>query len=227
MATSGTTSATLTARQVVTAALEEIGILPLGETVASEDAAKAMQVLGLMLKTWQVDGVGLQWCVQEIALTWPASTTAVTLNTNYLDLRNVRRRASNIDTPLYPLSISEYAELSNKAATGTPTSYSVLKTRTTLEVRIWPVPTADTAIYAEGLRIIEDVTDLGQDLDVPQEWLETVYVCLAARLLAPYRVHVSDPALAADVRQRAAALYQRLASFDEERESVFLGPELR
>lgn len=223
MATSGTTTASLTVRQVVTLALEELGVLPVGETPTGEDAAKAMQALGLMLKTWQVDGTGLQWQWGEITFTWTGAATSVTLNTNYLDIRNLRRRASSIDTPLARISMDDYGDIPNKSQAGTPTLYSVLKTRSTLELRIWPVPPTNTTMYAEGLAVIEDVTSLDQDLDVPQEWLETVAICLAARLLKTYRVHLTDPAGAQDIRERAAMFYARLSNFDEERESTFFG----
>jgi hypothetical protein len=220
MATSGVITGTLTVREVVSTALELMGALSIGETPPAEEAALGLKHLNWMLKSWQADGLTNGWRVQEINWTHTAATATVTLDTNYLDVMDARRRVSSVDTPLQRLSIQEYAEISNKTLAGTPTCYMVRKTVASLAVTLWPVPSSNTTIYADGARVIEDVTALGETLDVPQEWLETVYTCLAARLILPLRKHISDPAGAADIKERAAGLYGRLKTFDDEGGSV-------
>lgn len=224
MATSGVITGTLTVRQVVHAALEMIGVLPLGDTANSADATAAMTHLNWMLKSWQADGLTNGWRVQEITYTHTAATATVALNTNYLDLMDVRRRVSSVDTPLERLSVSQYAEIPNKTQAGTPTCYMIRKTLSTLNISLWPVPSSNTAIYADAARVIEDVTALTETLDVPQEWLETVYTCLAARLMLPFRTWITDPATASKIEERAGSLYARLKGFDDENASVFLMP---
>ncbi|RAK52130.1 hypothetical protein [Phenylobacterium deserti] len=221
MATSGTTSSTLTVREVIDLACEELGILAMGDTLDATVAERAMTRLNWMLKTWQADGLTNGWRIEDVSITWPADTATATLDTNYLDLENVRRSISGIETPLERFDADEYAQLPNKAATGVPNSYVVKKTRDTLSVSLWPVPTAETTILADGARIIEDVTDLGQNIDVPQEWLETVYMCLAARLITPFKSLMTDPASAKAVEERAATLYARLKTFGDESGSIY------
>lgn len=221
MATSGTISSTLTALEIITTAAELIGATPVGDELPAEQSALGLKHLNWMLKTWQADGACNQWRLEEVSIAWPAATATVTLDTNYLDLMNTRRRISGIDTPLTRYSISDYADMPNKTQAGTPVSYMIRKTASTLSVSLWPVPTAITTIMADAARVIEDVTALTQTLDVPQEWLETVFTCLAARLTRPFRTHVSDPVLAQRIEQDAASMYARMKAFDDEDGSVF------
>lgn len=223
MATSGTINSTMNAREIIETSLEMLGTLPIGDAADADMITLGIKHLNWMLKTWQADGVN-QFRVEEVSITWPADTATATLDTNYLDFVDARRRASSIDTPLTRISIGEYAEISNKTQSGTPTTYRVRKTISTLEIAIWPVPSADTTILGDGVRVIEDVTAATQNVDVPQEWLETIFVCLAARLSRPLRVHLSDPVLAGIIQQDATDRYARLRNFDQEETSVFLQP---
>jgi hypothetical protein len=224
MATSGTISSTLTVRQVITTSLENLGAIALGDTPEAEVSELGIKHLNWMLKTWQADGLN-QFRVEEVSITWPASTATATLDTNFLDFLNGRSRVSGVDQTMEQISISDYAEISNKSTTSSrPTQYRVRKTISTLEIALWPVPSVDITILGDGVRVIEDVTSLDETIDIPQEWLEAVFICLAARLARPLRTHISDPALAAAIQQDAATAYARLRSFDQEETSVFFSP---
>lgn len=223
MATSGVITSTMTVREVVTTALELLGAVAIGDAPPSDLATLAMKHLTWMLKTWQADGVN-GWRLLEVTITWPPATQTVTLSTDYLDLMDARLRVSTLDTMLTRLSIEEYSELSNKTVAGTPTCYMVRKTVASLAVSLWPVPAASVTVLADAVRVIEDITALDQNIDVPQEWLETIYICLAARLTTVLRTVVSNPGLTASVLQNAQQLYARLRAFDQEETSVFLSP---
>lgn len=194
-------------------------------TPNSADAATGLRHLNLMLKSWQADSAGNQWRIAEIAISWPASTAAVTLNTNYLRLSNLRYRSGGVDQVIDFVSLSDYALIPTKTQVGAPLQATLRKTRDSLEMVVWPVPSAITALYMDGERVIEDVTDLAQTIDVPQEWLETAIYALAARLIIPFKMIVSDAATAGEIKARAATLYQTLKESDQEMGSVFLGVE--
>ena len=63
-------------------------------------------------------------------------------------------------------------------------------------------------------RVIEDVTELTETLDVPQEWLECVIYGLSARICEPLGVTTANPNIVARVQQRADALYDRMRDMD-------------
>lgn len=223
MATSGVITGTLTARQIVTAAMEEIGYHDANIPLDASDAATGLRVLNWMLKSWQTEGLTNRWRLEEVSISWTAGVTEATLNTNYLDLFNLRvRDSNNVDRLLEPLSSKDYAEIPNKSTSGTPVAYNIRKTNSTIALRLWPVPTATTSLYAEGVRIIEDLTNLAEHVDVPQEWLETVYINLADRLPLSFKAGLT-PIERQELAQRAASLRRLLKVDDAETGSVFFG----
>jgi len=221
MATSGVTTGTMTVGEVIGAAFDVLGLRAIGDDLPPEESAKGILHLNWMLKSWQADLPTVDWRIREVSWTHPTDTASVTLDPNYIGFFNIRRRVSNVDTPLQVLTADEYAAIPSKAITGTPTCIRLRKTISSYSATLWPVPNDDYTIYADAARVIEDVTALTQTLDVPQEWLETVFVCLAARLVAPFSVHITNPALAADIRGQAEAFYDRLKWSDTEVGSVF------
>lgn len=230
MATSGSTDYSLTARGIVQAALEMIGVVPIGETAEAEHSTKALEQLNLMVKTWGASSDPKLWLLTEGSQALTASTASYTL-TAARKVLSVRRRTSNNDTPLSGLGRSDYFDLPTKSATGIPNSWYFDPQRSARKLYIWP--TADTSTAASTtlqytyLRVIEDLDTLDDDFDLPQEWLEPLEVSLAARLILPFRVHITDPAGAALIQQRAESLYAQLSSYDEEPGSLFFQPASR
>lgn len=227
MATSGSTDYSLTARQIATAALEMLGVIALGDTPEAEHSAKALEQLNLMVKTWSATPDPKLWLLTEGTQALTVSTASYVL-TAPRKVLSVRRRTSNIDTPLIELSRSDYFDTPTKSATGIPNSWFFDRQRASKTLYLWPAPdtttAANTTLQYTYLRVIEDLDTLDDDFDVPQEWLEPLEVSLAARLILPFRVHITDPNGAALIQQRAETLYAQLSSYDEEEASVFLQP---
>lgn len=227
MATSSSTNYSLTARQIATAALELIGVCPIGETPAAEDAAKALEQLNLMVKTWGADPDPKLWQRTTGSVVLVASTASYSV-TAARKVLSVRRRTSSLDTPLTQLSAQEYDDEPAKTATGVPRAWYFDPQRATRKIYIIGVPDATIAaaytLEYTYLRVIEDLDTLDDDFDIPQEWLEVLEYGLAARLSMPYRTHISDAAGAQKIEARAASLYAQLASWDDEDASLFLQP---
>jgi hypothetical protein len=221
MATSGVITGALTAREVVETACELIGVKAEGIALGASDAALSLKHLNWMLKGWQADG--LKWLTEPFSVTWASGVATTDLAAGYLRLENPFIRVGTNDRPLEVYSNSQYAAIPNKTGSGTPLAINVNRTTTTLQVRLWPVPTSDTDLHADGVRIIEDATNLSQDLDVPQEWTEAVFYSLAKRLR---RVFPGvDPKLGDLVEVEADRLFAKLSSFGEETGSLFFGPD--
>jgi hypothetical protein len=228
VATSGSVDFSETAREIITDALEDIGVCAIGAEPEAEDAEKARTKLGQMLKTW-----GTQerlWIKTEGSVTLVAATASYASSPVSLARRvlGVRQRTSGNDVELRELSYSEYQALPNKTQTGTPTAYMFDPQRSTRTLYVWPVPdttiAAATTLKVSYLRVIEDVDSLDDDLDIPQEWLEAASASLAARLAIPYRVHLTDPVGAQAITQRATTLYAQLTADSDEDASVFIQP---
>jgi hypothetical protein len=228
MATSGSVDWTLTSRQVITEALEELGVVPIGETPSAEDGDKAMRALNRIFKS---GGIKDRLFIKaEAAVTLIASTAALTATPVSLARRveGVRRRTSNIDTPLMELSREEYFDLPSKTQSGFPTCFYFDPQRAARTLYVWPVPdatiAASTTLRMTYRRVLEDVDALDNDPDVPQEYLDALVSVLAAKLILPYRKHLTDPSGAAKIEERAALLTAQLDADSQEDASVFMGP---
>jgi hypothetical protein len=226
MATSGSTDYAQTSREVVQTALELCGAVQIGESASAEDAALALKHLNLLLKTWGTDPklfIVAEGTVTPLVLA--TASYSVPLARRVVE---ARRRYSGIDTPLQPLSRQEYYDLPNKAQAGSANSFYFDPQRSTRTLYIWPVPTAaevsGATIRYTYHRVIEDSDSLNNDPDVPQEWLETLAYCLAARIALPLGVLTSNPAQAAKLEERAGQLLAQLTADSQEETSVFFSP---
>lgn len=227
MATSGSTDFSLDVGEMLQATLELVGATPLGDPAGANDLAKAREQANLMLKTWSASDDPKLWLLTEGTQALSTDTASYTLSAARKVL-SVRRRTSSIDTPLRDWSRQEYFDQPNKTSSGFPTNYYFDPQRATKTLYVWPVPdatiAASTTLQYTYLRVIEDLDSFSDDFDVPQEWLEPIQYSLAARLIIPFRMHLTDPAGAALIQQRAEALYAQLSSYDEEPASVFFQP---
>ena len=188
MATSGSSDYSLTARQVVEFALKKVNLLAAGQTAPGELAADALVELNVMLKEWmKYDSI---WRLTDTSVTPTASTASISLSTanpyRVVDCRF--RNTSSIDTPMEELTRQEYYDIPQKTSTGIPTSWYFDPQRDTNTLYIWPVLSSVTTetIRFTYQRRYEDVDDLSNDIDVPQEHLSVVGFNLAARLADNY-----------------------------------------
>lgn len=227
MTTSGAIGKLSTVRDMIGGALSIIGVSDNTEDAASYD--KAMRQMQWMLKSMQADGVNL-WRIEDISVTWPAGERFQTFGTdietpsNIIDVQDARVViSSTFERSLGRFEYGDYEVLPNKAASGYPTSYWFDKRTGGARIYLWMVPSVETVINLTIARVIEDVTDLSQTVDLPQEWEEAIVYNLADRLLDPFSVAESQPRVAQRVTARAGQLYQRLLDMDRP-SSVFMKP---
>jgi hypothetical protein len=212
MATSGTTSGLQTARQIVTDSLIELQVIPANETPAAADAELGMRRLTWMLKEWQDDGLNL-WRMQEGTASFAAGVAQVTPTPRMADIDEVRLvQAGGYERTLSRMEWGQFVSYPNKTTQGTPSVYVPITGLDTLALRLWPVPSTDVAVNFSGSRVIEDVSDLNQNVDVPQQHTHTVMMNLAARLAPSFGLS-GDPNAIVTIRE-AARLYQIMRAAD-------------
>lgn len=217
MPTSGVTTFSLTARDVVSAALDEHGILANGEEPSAEEMAKCIRTMNAMLKSWQLQGV--TWKLETITVTGAAATAATAMPAYVRDVVGVRyvQSATN-ERQLGRWERDEYYSLPNKASAGTPSIYTVARDNDSVTVTVWPVPAAAWSMKADVERKIETVTDETDILDVPEELTETVFANLAVRCGTIFQVQAMP-----ELAMRAQVLERQM--FDNYRPaSYFMGP---
>lgn len=226
MVLSGSVDFSLTARQTVTFAARKCGILGLTQTLDADTAAAILQQLELMLKGWQQKGPHL-WKKVEGSKSLTDATQSYTLSTlNPLRILSIRyRNSSSLDLPMGPMLRDDYFDLPNKASAGTPVSYYFDPQRGSPTLYVWPVlATATTETFQITYqKRIEDIDDLDNDIDVPQEWLETVGYNLAARILDDYPV---ESTASQNIIANAKMMLQEAKDFDREDSICFYPAEM-
>jgi hypothetical protein len=227
MATSGTSAFSQTSREIITQALYVLHEVALGDTPEADQAEQARIVLNQMIKTW--GAAGRLWLMEEGSIPLIASTASYELPLAR-KVHSVRRRTDDVDTPLMPISRSDYDDLPTKSATGMPIQWFFDPQRATKTLFVWNAPdtatAASTTLEYTYSRVIEDVQTLDEDVDVPQEWLEALTYGLAKRLGPHCALPTTSPILWGEIKEMAERLYMALASDDQESASILVSPDL-
>lgn len=113
------------------------------------DLKTARRSLNLMTLEWQNRGLNL-FTIESGTLSITAGTATYTLPTDTIDIIEHQLRTgtgvNQVDTALERVSVSTYAQQSNKNTQGRPTQIFVQRLPTSTTVTLWPVPDA-TATY--------------------------------------------------------------------------------
>lgn len=213
MATSGSTNFSLNARDLCAFALKKIRVVGHTETMAPEDAETALEALNLMLKGLQLEAPSL-WRQTEGSVALQSGTASYTLSPHPFRVYDARYRSTaGVDLPMYEMTRQEYMDLPLKTSAGVPTCYYVDYQRGAATLSVWPVPanaTTETVQYTFQ-RIVEDLDSLNDEIDIPQEYLETVGYQLAARLAETYGKDLSQVVARAEYLKRIAEQADREA----------------
>lgn len=215
MATSGTINSTMTARAIVTRALKLLGAIGGAQTLSADDGADGLEGLNIMLKSMQADGVNL-WRESEVTMTVLAGVQATLITPRVVDIQSARLNYG-YERTLNRWERGEYDQIPNKASLGIPSCYFLDERRNETYLRLWPIQSVDMEIIYTSARVIEDVTDLDQEIDVPQMWLECICYNLAVRLYPLFGGERIDV-----VGQEAARLYDMMRNHDRPA-SVYMG----
>lgn len=206
MATSGVTTWSLTARDIITASLQENGIIGLGDQPEAEEADACLLRLNAILKSWQV-GMHLQ-ADEPVAV--PAATASVVLPADVDQVISARFvQSSTFQRPLARWERDDYLSLPNKAAAGNPTIFYVADQVDTCTLYVWPVSAAGASLLIDYLRKPETITNLGQTVDFPEKYQEALYSMLAVRCAGLFGVSPSP-----ELAQRAERLRREIEDME-------------
>lgn len=226
MPTSGQIGGLMTAQGFIVAAMEDLGLLNAGEMPEAEDSTMALTRLNWLLKSLQTRGCNL-WRDTDGTATFGAGVGTVTLSPRVLDVIDCRAvLTGGTERWLTRWEAGEYRRIPNKATQGSPCAFTIDRQRDAVTMTLWPVPSVETVVNYAYARVIEDVTAVTQNVDVPQEWTEAVWKLLARSLLTVFGTEMIDPATAARVTAEAEMLERRVLDFDRPA-SVFAGPVRR
>ena len=204
MPTSGDTSWTVTALDVVKAAMGPL--LDPSEDPDPDESADCLTHLNGLLKSWAMRGVSLSRETTGTVTTVGGSASG-SLDASIRAILSARLVVSATqDRPLFPMTRTEYLSLPNKASVGQPTMYYLSRQRDAAVLYLWPVSATAATIAIDYDRLPETVTALTEEIDVRQELFETVWTNLATIIRPNVFGTPCDPLVIA----RAALLEQQM-----------------
>ena len=240
MATSGTTTYSVTRNDIIQASLRLLGVLEEGSVPNATAIENASMVLNLLIKDWMTDGIKL-WTVNEIILPLVDNQTQYTMGEDSSNdlvtakpLRIIQAILRNnsvnptIDMPMTIISEQEYNILGSKKSQGNVNTvmYKPYVNHGILSVFLTPNQQVaeDYTLHLNVQRPIQDITSSNQTFDFPQEWYQALRWGLASELAADYGLDLNRAGL---VIQRAESYKQRLMAWDVENASTFFQPDAR
>jgi hypothetical protein len=182
MATSGTTAFNLDLTELVEEAFERAG----AEMRSGYDLRTARRSLNLMFTDWANRGINL-WTIEQGEITLVAGTGSYNLPTDTVDIiEHVIRTdngnaATQADLSVSRISVSTYATIPNKLATGRPVQVYIDRVAPVPTANLWPVPDGSqgyTLVYWR-LRRIQDGGTGVNTMDVPFRFLNCMVAGLA------------------------------------------------
>ncbi|MES2904823.1 MAG: hypothetical protein V4696_11615, partial [Pseudomonadota bacterium] len=156
MTTSGVTAWSLTARDIITAALQENAIIGLGRTPTAAESEACMVRLNGMLKSWMPGA--FHETTGTVTIT--GGDASGTLAAGIKRIINARLELTSTERQLHEWSRDDYLSLPNKAAVGDPTIFYQARQLAGLTLYVWPVPAANKTLHIDYERVPETVTSL-------------------------------------------------------------------
>ncbi|MEK9725816.1 MAG: hypothetical protein VW405_20355 [Rhodospirillaceae bacterium] len=206
-----------TARDIIDAALSELGVRAAGETIAAADASEGLLALNRMLDAWAAERLMI-YTVTRTTWTITANDGQYTVGTSanvnrprpaYVERVSILDTSSDPDTesPLAKLTEDGWAGISMKAQTSdTPQAWYYNPTYPTGTLDLWPVPTSSTlqgVMYAP--QAVSQFTDLTTAVSVPNGYERALVKNLAVELGPPYGRKL-DAALAIQAQESKAVI---------------------
>lgn len=200
----------MTARDIVTRAMVDRKVLAMGRDPKGSELAYGIQTLNMMFKTWAAKGLTL-WSDEDGTASVTAGSPIVELAPRPIDVHDVSLVLSAThERAMARWEKAEYSNLPNKAQAGDPTIYTPVYTASGMSLKVWPVPAVSRTLSYSYSRVIADVTQATDPVDVPQMWIETVVKMLAAKMDA----FGGDPNHVAGLKVEAAMLERDMLDFD-------------
>lgn len=229
---SGTYNFSLTAQQLVTAALNKTGAYDQYETIPTTDLNVVMQALEVMIKEMALDGMPL-WCIQDISFptvvgqaTYNLSAiTSSTLPLRILDQYIVDQSGNSVT--LVMTSRYDWDTLGQKFAPGVPNQIWYDPQLGAGTITLYDVPSDNQhTIHVITQLQMQDVGALTNNLAFPQEAYRMLLWNLTDEISLDYRMP-RDERL--EVNQKALAFKEKFwnAEFGQEQASIFLTPTQR
>jgi hypothetical protein len=154
------------------------------KTIGNDHIESAFRSLALMLNSeWLNLGIRT-YQFQELSFTTTVNQAMITLPVGLLTISDAILRRSSRDTPINPMSRSEYLEIPDKTQQGRPDRYLVDRQYNGVVMTVWRSPenSTDQIFYWAMMNTVQPGDDLSLQLQTRPEMQEAMHAGLAAKL---------------------------------------------
>jgi hypothetical protein len=214
----------LTASQIITRALQLIGVLASGESLGATDGADALVTLNNMIDSWSNEQLLIPAIIREVFplvvgqqtyAMGPAGTgtTPDFITSRPQRIENALLQYSSVspvmEIPMQMLNQDEYANVLIKSLSSTiPLNLYVDGSYPLNNLNVWPVPQVAYNIVLYSWKPLANIASLTTAVTVPPGYLEAIEYSLAIRLASPYGKQV--PEVVAAVATDSKATIKRM-----------------
>ena len=214
----------MTGREAVTASLRLIGAIAPGESVAASEATDGLDAMNRMLGGWSTEGLLINAETKNELTLVPGTAsytmgTGGTFNTSRPQqiLQAILRKASggsNIDHPVRILTLSEWAEITQKGQSGQiPRSLYADGGYPLNTITLYPVPSEANTLIVYSLKPLSEISTLDTSISMPPGTDRAIIYNLAVELAPEYGRAVPDAVamIAQDSKEGLKRMNQRPA----------------
>lgn len=173
--------------EVLSEAFSNCGIRP--QLVTSEHIDEAIRSANFALVKFSNRGVK-QYSLSYRQLSLVSGTATYSLPADVIDVWAATTLRSGAETPIWPISRTDYLTIPNKTTTGRSYNYFIDKGKvgtTQRTIALWPVPDRSTDVLNYwALTRHTDVTDLSATGPMAYEWVDAYALEIAVRMALKY-----------------------------------------
>ena len=190
---------------IITPALNDIGVIPIGEAVDARFSTLALNELNAMLLLWSIEGLKVPTFIRE-TLIITANKASYTIGTggDWNTARPVKfesafiRDSSNTDKHLSVYNdLHKYNEHSRKGMTGKPHEIYYDALNPLGQVYLFLTPVDNYTLYLTSEKYLSTFSTISDTVLLPPEYLMALSKCLAQKLMPKFGK--SDKRIDADV----------------------------
>lgn len=181
-----------TPRDLIKAALTDIGAIGAGDSIDGEDLGDLFARCNRMLSSWSVSGalIFADTTISKLLTSGDGEYTIGVggdINTpRPISIKAAYYRSGDTDTPLELIDERRYAQIANKSAQDSP-EYLYYKTgHPTGTIILWPVPAHVETLYMDVEAPLTAFTSLSQTISLPEGYEETIQANLSKRYAPSY-----------------------------------------
>jgi hypothetical protein len=221
MTTSGTAVFNLDISDLIEESFERCG----QELRTGYELKTARRSLNLLTVEWSNRGINL-WTIEQGVISLVQGQATYNLPTDTIDLLDMVVRngtaQNQTDININRISVSTYATIPNKNATGRPIQVWINR-QITPQINVWPTPDGTVLFCYWRLRRIQDASGSTQTMDIPFRFLNCLVAGLAYYLSMKLPV---DPGRRGELKMDYEEQLQMAQDEDREKAPIRLVPRV-